>query len=454
MPAIPAADLNQRLSMLWFYKTYTNYPVQPWPNWQPQPYGPPSFLLATPPEYVSPYPDPDYWPASSAVAPFPSWLSYWNNNVPAWPVTYPPTQPYFPALSPGLNTSFEELCCVGFNPERGELEAVITLKLESGYGGGLCSEGTHEYVGFWLIEQSLTQNPPQPLSPNWGTDPATNYPGHYRKFIGTAKVNVFDIERDIDDTEDPEKGYLRYTVKLPITPEMSEFILGCADTQAGSRLPRLHAVLAWQQDVTDANYNGQGIYWGDVLESDIQFTKKSYDRANVRFRPRKQDEPQSFPVHAILMKTGKILMMGGSSNIAYEINNSNECNLIKEVIEKSIAIYDPETDSLIQGPPPPDSDMQNLNQKIEYNNECDGVITPVVENNYHYFGDVKYTDVFCAGHSNTYSGKVLVVSGTEFYANKGGHGPHDHHFPGLKTTLLYDPETDEWEKVENLLFGR
>ncbi len=454
MPAIPSNELNQRLSMLWFYKTYTNVPVQPWQNWQMQPYGPPSFILPPPPEYIAPFPDPDYWPVGTVTAPFPSWLTFWNSAVPIFPVVYPPVQPYFPVLNPGLNKSFEELCCVGFNPEKGELEAVITIKLESGYGGGLCTAGTFEYVGFWLIEQSLTQNPPQPLSPNWGNDPATNYPGRFRKYIGTAKVNVFDIIRDINGTETPEKGYLRYTVKLPITPEMSEFILGCSDPGPGSRLPRMHAVLAWQQDVTDANYNGQGVYWGDVMESDIQFTKKSYDRANVTFRPRKSNEPQSFPVHAILMKTGKILMMGGSSNIAYKIDDKDECLQIKTVIENSIAIYDPKTDTLIQGSPPPDSGMQNLNQEIEYENECEGVITPVIENNYHYFGNVQLTDVFCGGHSNLEDGKVLVVSGTEFYANKGGHGPHEHHFPGLKTTLLYDPDTNSWEKVEDLSNGR
>jgi galactose oxidase-like protein len=454
MPAIPLNELNQRLSMLWFYKTYTNVPVQPWQNWQMQPYGPPSFILPPPPEYIAPYPDPDYWPIGTATAPFPSWLTFWNSAVPVFPVVYPPVQPYFPVLNPGLNTAFEELCCIGYNPERGELEAVITIKLESGYGGGLCSEGTFEYVGFWLIEQSLTQNPPQPLSPNWGIDPATNYPGRFRKYIGTAKVNVFDIVREINATETPEQGYLRYTVKLPITPEMSEFILGCADSGPGSRLPRMHAVLAWQQDVTDANYNGQGIYWGDVMESDIQFTKKSYDRGSVQFRPRKYNEPQSFPVHGVLMKTGKILMMGGSSNIVYRINDKIDCDEIREVIEKSIAIYDPKTDTLIQGPTPPESGMEDINHKIEYEYECDGQINHVEEDHFHFFGHVKFTDVFCSGHSNLADVKVLVVSGTEFYANEGGHGPHEHHFPGLKTTLLYDPDKNEWEKVENLRDGR
>lgn len=447
MPAIPANELNQRLSMLWFYKTYTNVPVQPWQNWQMQSYGPPSFILPPPPEYIAPFPDPDYWPVGTVTAPFPSWLTFWNSAVPVFPVVYPPVQPYFPVLNPGLNKSFEELCCVGFNPEKGELEAVITIKLESGYGGGLCTAGTFEYVGFWLIEQSLTQNPPQPLSPNWGNDPATNYPGHFRKYIGTAKVNVFDIIRDINETETPEKGYLRYTVKLPITPELSEFILGCSDSGPGSRLPRMHAVLAWQQDVTDANYNGQGIYWGVVMESDIQFTKKSYDRANVNFRPRKYNEPQSFPVHAILMKTGKILMMGGSSNIVYDINDEIDCNLIKDIIANSISIYDPKTDTLVQGPPPPESGMQNQLNKTE----C---IDPPPQDTYEYFGSVSLTDVFCSGHSNLANGNVLVVSGTEFYANQGGHGPHEHHFPGLKTTLLYNPDTNSWEKVEDLRYGR
>ncbi|MDT4966559.1 MAG: hypothetical protein QOJ64_1296, partial [Acidobacteriota bacterium] len=48
------------------------------------------------------------------------------------------------------NTTFEELKCVGFNPQLDQIEAVIYIKRDTGYGGGICSDGTPEYVRFYV----------------------------------------------------------------------------------------------------------------------------------------------------------------------------------------------------------------------------------------------------------------------------------------------------------------
>src|SRR5258706_4393139 len=60
-------------------------------------------------------------------------------------------------LGPGLvpaagtgNTHWEQLECVGFNPEMSTLEATLSIKLASGYSGGLCSSGSTEYVRFFI----------------------------------------------------------------------------------------------------------------------------------------------------------------------------------------------------------------------------------------------------------------------------------------------------------------
>ncbi len=48
------------------------------------------------------------------------------------------------------STFYEEIGCVGFQPQFNRLEAVIYVKQPSGYGGGVCSDGTPEHVRFYL----------------------------------------------------------------------------------------------------------------------------------------------------------------------------------------------------------------------------------------------------------------------------------------------------------------
>lgn len=48
------------------------------------------------------------------------------------------------------NTTYEEIGCVGFHPQLERLHAVVYIKQTSGYGGGICSNGTPEYVRFFL----------------------------------------------------------------------------------------------------------------------------------------------------------------------------------------------------------------------------------------------------------------------------------------------------------------
>ncbi len=48
------------------------------------------------------------------------------------------------------NTSYEEIGCVGFQPQLNRLEAVVFVNQPSGYGGDICTAGTPEYVRFYL----------------------------------------------------------------------------------------------------------------------------------------------------------------------------------------------------------------------------------------------------------------------------------------------------------------
>lgn len=58
-----------------------------------------------------------------------------------------PLTPKKPILK---NVTYEELKCVGFNPQTEHLEAVVHIKQTIGYGGSLCEQGSREYVRFYL----------------------------------------------------------------------------------------------------------------------------------------------------------------------------------------------------------------------------------------------------------------------------------------------------------------
>ena len=57
-------------------------------------------------------------------------------------------------LKPNLklisNTSYEQLTCVGYNPDTANMEATFAIKKSAGYSGNLCTAGSLEYVRFYL----------------------------------------------------------------------------------------------------------------------------------------------------------------------------------------------------------------------------------------------------------------------------------------------------------------
>jgi hypothetical protein len=58
--------------------------------------------------------------------------------------------PFKSVLKISGDPTYEEICCVGFQPQFNRLEAVVFVKQETGYGGDLCSNGSQEYVRFYL----------------------------------------------------------------------------------------------------------------------------------------------------------------------------------------------------------------------------------------------------------------------------------------------------------------
>jgi len=58
--------------------------------------------------------------------------------------------PFPPVVNVASNTTWEEIGCVGFQPELSRLEAVVFINQPSGYGGDVCTPGTPEYVRFYI----------------------------------------------------------------------------------------------------------------------------------------------------------------------------------------------------------------------------------------------------------------------------------------------------------------
>ncbi|GGA85416.1 hypothetical protein [Puia dinghuensis] len=129
------------------------------------------------------------------------------------------------------NTDFEEVTCVGLNADRDTLGAVIHVKKQAGYSGGLCWAGSVEYVAFWA---------------DWNNN------GSFDSYLGTAQVGVHDITGLSADG-------LYYCVSLPL--DLASHLKAC-QTQ---NVVGIRAVLSWDIPPSTTNSNELN-YWGNRLD--------------------------------------------------------------------------------------------------------------------------------------------------------------------------------------------
>lgn len=136
------------------------------------------------------------------------------------------------------NTKYEELTCIGFNPNLNQLEATVPIKLPYGYGGGLCQAGSTEYVRFFI-----------------------DYGGGWED-AGMVSVNVHDIPNTKDCAGKPDKP-LVYVLTQPIEPKR--------DSCSHPMLPKVRGIVSWnvQPPAGPANANWPPV-WGNVLDRHIQ----------------------------------------------------------------------------------------------------------------------------------------------------------------------------------------
>jgi hypothetical protein len=142
-------------------------------------------------------------------------------------------------------TVWEELGCVGFNPDQRRIEAVVNIKQSTGYSGGLCSQASQEYVRFYVdfkdgkgfVDVGLTSFKSADISN------APQGPQHPLSYL---------LQLNIDDD-----SYLRFT-----------------DCQTAV-IPTLRAILSWNSPPPPAT-PGFIPFYGNVRDVDIQLRRKPY----------------------------------------------------------------------------------------------------------------------------------------------------------------------------------
>ncbi|MFZ5798870.1 MAG: hypothetical protein C4563_03475 [Desulfobulbus sp.] len=150
-------------------------------------------------------------------------------------------------LKPKPSIKYEELRYVGLSYEPAQLVANLTIKLPVGYNGDLCTEGSYEYVAFWLQVHD-------------GIEPCCRW-----QYVGTTCVNVHDIKPI-------PVGGLQYAVYLPVD-------LSFLKQQSGKQIVvRVRAVLSWH-DRPDPADPEQLPAWGNRVETLILVKPDKWGKA-------------------------------------------------------------------------------------------------------------------------------------------------------------------------------
>jgi hypothetical protein len=142
--------------------------------------------------------------------------------------------PFQPVVQIQGNTTYESIGCVGFHPQSKRLDAVIFVTEPSGYGGGICTNGTQEYVRFYISYDD---------GASWVDQ-------------GYSSVQVYDVP---EGTEGSRR--LEYAVTVPCDPKRSLCVF--------PNTIRARAILSWNH-IPPANQPDWPPVWGEVHNTYIQ----------------------------------------------------------------------------------------------------------------------------------------------------------------------------------------
>lgn len=166
--------------------------------------------------------------------------------------------PFKPVLPMVGNTHYEELACVGYQPQQQRLEAVVYTHQASGYGSGLCGPGSTEYLRFYLSSDH---------GATWVDQGLTSF--QVWNVPGTGE----------------EARRLEFAAQLPIQPAQTLCL-------AGPRLLRVRAILSWNAPPPphQPNWNPP---WGNRREATIQVQPRRLLHLNELFETLKVKLPKT-----------------------------------------------------------------------------------------------------------------------------------------------------------------
>lgn len=134
------------------------------------------------------------------------------------------------------DTTYEQITCLGFNPNTSVLEAVIQIKQPAGYDGDSCTNGSYEYIRFYADYGSGFED------------------------LGVAAIHVHDVPNAADCAKAAEKP-LSFAASVAFQPKTN----WCGVPV----LPKVRAILSWQT-VPPANTPTYNPVWGNHLDAHIQ----------------------------------------------------------------------------------------------------------------------------------------------------------------------------------------
>ncbi len=137
-------------------------------------------------------------------------------------------------------THWEKLVCVGYNPDLSQLEAVVHINQSTGYSGTLCSQGSPEFVRFFI----------------------DYHDGNGFQHIGLSSFRAYDIS---DAPAGPQHP-ISYMVSKELDANHKKKF---CNTEV---LPRVRAILSWKT-IPSIDPNATP-YYGNVIEADIVIKPK------------------------------------------------------------------------------------------------------------------------------------------------------------------------------------
>lgn len=143
-----------------------------------------------------------------------------------------------PQVELASTTYWEQLTCVGYNPEVSRLEAIVSIKQTSGYSGNLCSLGSTEYVRFFV---------------------------DYHDGLGFQDAGLANFQvHDISEVEPGPQHPIEYMIDKSLDVTNHNKFISCDKAV----IPTVRAILSWNTPPTsDPNFIP---FYGNVLDANIQ----------------------------------------------------------------------------------------------------------------------------------------------------------------------------------------